>query len=376
MGIMRKGVMFAATAVIAATVGAGAGAAMAESARPAHAAPRLGPTTQGPRAVAIDEGMFVDINGVQQWITIRGADRNNPVLLFLHGGPGIGSASMAPIFAEWEKDFTIVQWDQPGGGGTDIKNFGKDIGPMTVARFTRDGLSVTEYALKRLGAKKLVLMGNSWGTLIGVEMVQARPALFSAYVGTSQAVGARGNILGWELGIKAARERGDTKGVEALQRVGPPPYKTIGDLLVRQTYVFPPGLPPSAAEAAATAQFMKIITAPHAPDVHYIAPLAPPPGYDPSAAFISTQTKVFDETWHWEARHLGVRFAMPVFMFQGENDLNTPVLAAREYFDEIKAPTKTFEIIPGAGHNTVMFPAEVLALLRKDVLPVLRKRRR
>ncbi|MEP7006527.1 MAG: alpha/beta hydrolase [Sphingomonas bacterium] len=367
MGIMGKGLMFAATAVIAAT----AGTAMAESARPAHAAP----TRQGPRAVAIDEGMFVDINGVQQWITIRGADRNNPVLLFLHGGPGIGSASMAPIFADWEKDFTIVQWDQPGGGGTDIKNFGKDIGPMTVARFTRDGLSVTEYALKRLGAKKLVLMGNSWGTLIGVEMAQARPGLFSAYVGTSQAVGARGNILGWELGLKAARERGDTKGVAALEHVGPPPYKTIGDLLVRQTYVFPPGLPPSPAEAAATAQFMKIITAPHAPDVHYIAPLAPPPGYDPGASFIATQTKVFDETWHWEARHLGVRFAMPVFMFQGENDLNTPVLAAREYFDEIKAPTKIFEIIPGAGHNTVMFPAEVLALLRKDVLPVLRKRR-
>ena len=73
-------------------------------------------------ALAIDEGMFVDINGVPQWITIRGRNPKNPVLLLLHGGPGLHMSYLAPVFADWETDFTIVQWDQPGGGATLLKN--------------------------------------------------------------------------------------------------------------------------------------------------------------------------------------------------------------------------------------------------------------
>lgn len=348
-------------------------AAIAALALPALASPAIA-SAPAAETAAIDEGMFVDINGVPQWITIRGSDRRNPILLFLHGGPGIGSAAMAPLFADWEKSFTVVQWDQPGGGATDLRNTGKDIGPMTVARFTQDGLAVVQYALGRLHQPKLVLMGNSWGTLIGLEMVRAQPDLFSAYVGTSQAVGDRGNRLGWELAIAAARDRGDAKAVADLQRVGPPPYKTITDLLVRQTYVFPPGLPMTPEETAATADFTRLISAPPPPGAHYIAPVPVPAGYNPGMVFVNTQMKIFDETWHWEARHLGPHFDVPFFIFQGGHDLNTPAQAAREYFDEIQAPHKAFEIVPGAGHNLIAFHAELLALLKKDVLPVLAER--
>ena len=362
---MHNGLLLGAAAITTALTG---------SAQAAPAPPAASAAQQAARA--IDEGLFVDINGVQQWITIRGSDRRKPILLFLHGGPGIGSTAMAPLFAEWEKSFTIVQWDQPGGGATDIKNAGKDIGPMTVARYTRDGLAVAQYALARLHQPKLVLMGNSWGTLIGLEMVHARPELFSAYVGTSQAVGDRGNRLGWEMAIEAARARGDTKAVAELQRVGPPPYKTIQDLLVRQTNVFPPALPMTPEEAAANADFTRIASAPPPPGAHYIAPITAPAGYNPGMVFVTTQMKIFDETWHWEARHLGTRFSVPMFIFQGGHDLNTPVQAAREYFDEIQAPHKAFEVVPGAGHNLIAFHAELLALMEKDVLPTLDMRRR
>src|SRR5688500_983969 len=67
-------------------------------------------------SVGVDEGLFVPINGMDHWITLRGQDRGNPVILFLHGGPGLASSGNAPVFASWEQDFTIVQWDQPGGG--------------------------------------------------------------------------------------------------------------------------------------------------------------------------------------------------------------------------------------------------------------------
>ena len=173
------------------------------------------PTAQ----LAIDEGAFVNINGVDQWVTIRGRDLSNPVLLYLHGGPGFGSAFLAPAFSEWEKNFTFVQWDQPGGGFTLAKN-PTGQGPMTIERFRKDGIAVTEYVLKRTGARKLVVMGNSWGTLLGVEMVKARPELFSAYVGSSQAVGDAGNKLGYELALKAARDRKDAVAIAALENRG------------------------------------------------------------------------------------------------------------------------------------------------------------
>ena len=328
---------------------------------------------QSPAALAIDEGMFVDINGMPQWITIRGRNVKNPVLLWLHGGPGLHMSYLAPVFADWETDFTIVQWDQPGGGATLLKNKDLPSGPMTVERYTRDGIAVAEFVRAHLKVEQMVLMGASWGTLLGVEMVQRRPELFSVYVGTAQAVGAKGSTLGYELALRAARERGDAAAVTALEKVGPPPYRTLEELFVRQQYTNPPGLPSSPAEVAATAAMNKLMSGPPLPDAHYNAPLPLPAGFNFMAAFMATQRAVFAETWSWEARHLGLTFKVPVFIFQGEYDFNTPVATAREYFDEIKAPEKAFAIIPGSSHFTIPFHDELLRLLRLHVRPLVVK---
>lgn len=320
---------------------------------------------------AIDEGLFIDVNGVQQWITIRGSNRENPVLLLLHGGPGISMSGLAPLFADWERHYTIVQWDQPFSGSTAVRNLGLDQGAATIERFVNDGITVTEYARKLLGADKLVLLGNSWGTLIGLEMIRKRPELFSAYVGTSQAVsGTRGGKVGYELGLEAARRRNDQQAIAALERVGPPPYRTLEEFLVRQQYTNPPGLPASAAEQAATMAMFKLMSVPAAPDAKYIAYRTLPAGFNGPQNFMNAQRLMFPLTQAWDAHALGLSFSVPVFIFQGENDFNTPASVAREYFDEIRAPHKAFAIIPGAGHNTLAFAGEVLALLNKHVLPV------
>ena len=86
--------------------------------------------------------------------------------------------------------------------------------------------------------------------------------------------------------------------------------------------------------------------------------------------FMAAQQATFAETWRWEARHLGLTFKVPVFIFQGEHDINTPTATAREYFDEIKAPHKAFAIVPGASHSTIPFHDELLRLLRLHVLPL------
>src|SRR5271166_3391924 len=114
------------------------------------------------RMQPIDEGLFVEIHGVQQWITIRGNDLNNPVLLMV-GGPGAPLSSMAPFFAPWEKDFTIVQWDQPDAGAA---------GALTLDRIERDGVAVMEFVARRLHMDKIVVLGFSGGSIIGLKMVK------------------------------------------------------------------------------------------------------------------------------------------------------------------------------------------------------------
>lgn len=321
-------------------------------------------------AQAIDEGRFVSINGVEQWIAIRGADVRKPIMLFLQGGPGIGAAFMAPALAAWEQEFTVVYWDQPGGGFTDIKNAGNP-GEQTLDRYARDAIAVAEYALRRLGQRKLVVFGNSWGTQLGVEVIHRRPDLVSAYVGASQAVGMRGWVRGYELALDAARARGDVAAVASLERAGPPPYASLEAFMPRQIYTNPPGQPASEVETAATAAFNAIIFSPPAPGASWAAPIAPPPGYDFGAVFMRTATAMIPVWQQMEIRDYGRRFPMPIFVFQGDNDINTPHDLARDWVSEIEAPAKAFELIPGASHNTMPFHEVILSQLRRRVLPVL-----
>lgn len=319
------------------------------------------------KALAIDEGQFVAINGVEQWVTVRGSDPDNPVILMLHGGPGFPMSFLTPLFAEWEKDFTIVQWDQPATGGTFLKNQGRDIGPLTIERYVTDGLAVAQWARTRLGKDKIVLLGSSWGSLLGLEMIRKRPELFSAYVGTSQPVGPKGAVVGYEMALSAARARNDSDGVAALERIGPPPYERFEDFMVRQVYSNAPGLPSTPQEAEAGAAMVQVMMNPE-PAARYNAPLTPPPGYD--GGLMAAQQATWRETWAWDAAPLGTRFEVPILIVQGEVDINTPTAVAREWFDTIDAPSKSFEVVPGAGHGVILFHAPLLDLLEKHVLPI------
>jgi len=135
----------------------------------------------------IDQAKYVQIGGIEQWITIRGEDRKNPVLLLLHGGPGDATNPWGYAgFRSWLKYFTVVQWDQRGAGRTLGKN-GSSLAPtITIDRMAQDGIELSELLRKTLQKDKIVLVGHSWGSTLGVFMVKARPELFYAFVGTGQ----------------------------------------------------------------------------------------------------------------------------------------------------------------------------------------------
>jgi pimeloyl-ACP methyl ester carboxylesterase len=245
-------------------------------------------------------------------------------------------------------------------------------GAMTIERYVNDALAVAEFSARHLNKRRIALFGISWGTLLGVEMIHRRPELFFAYAGSSQAVGPKGAVVGYESALKGARERGDAKAVAALEKVGPPPYSSFDDFLVRQTYCNPPGQPMSAREQTAIPAMIKLATAPPPADARWVAYKTVPKGYDGVKVFLDTQHRLFQETWAWDAHRLGLDFKVPIFIFQGENDINTPTVVAKEWFDQIKAPKKAFEIIPGSSHNTMSFHDDLLSLLERHVLPLAR----
>jgi pimeloyl-ACP methyl ester carboxylesterase len=315
----------------------------------------------------VAEAGWFDINGCQQWITMRGEDARNPVLLWLHGGPGIAMSPAMPLFKDWERDFIVVMWDQPGSGGTGVRNRA-DPGQLSLDRYATDGVAVAEMLCKRFGKRTVALMGISWGTQLGVEMVHRRPDLFSAYVGTAQVTGPRGIRLGYEMALQQQRERGNAAGVAALEGVGPPPWHTWDKLMVRQQFTNPPGAPMSDAEKAKSAADAVYLAA-HPLDPGYIAYPTPPEGFVPARdgmkMFLDTVQTVMMHEAKWEILDYGPDWPIPIFVFQGELDLNAPPALARDWVAGIHAPQKAFEIIPGAGHNTTTFHDELLTLLRK-----------
>lgn len=145
---------------------------------------------------AIDEKKFVVIEGIEQWITIKGNDRSNPAILFLHGGPGSPLSPYAEaIFKEWEREFVLVNWDQRGAGRSFGRNALEELDeayilahPLNLGQMTNDGIALTEYLLSYLEKEKIILFGTSWGTALGASMASVRPELYHAYLGHAQLV--------------------------------------------------------------------------------------------------------------------------------------------------------------------------------------------
>ena len=119
-----------------------------------------------PARAAIAEAGFVRIGGIEQWIAIRGSDPGNPVIVFLHGGPGEATSPFLDEFGPWQDHFTVVAWDQRGAGRTFGRN-GAATPDMTLARLVDDAVEVTGYAKSRFPGRKILLVGQSWGAMLG-----------------------------------------------------------------------------------------------------------------------------------------------------------------------------------------------------------------
>lgn len=307
-------------------------------------------------AKGIDEASYVPIGGIDQWVTVRGQDRANPVLLFLHGGPGdVTYPSSFVIFAPWETHFTVVQWDQRGAGRT-LKKTGPAVAPtMTLDRMAQDGIELAEYLRKHLRKNKIIVVAHSFGAILGLRMVRARPDLFYAYVGTGEPGEETKNwSVAYDALLKKAEVTGNQHAFDELKRIGPPPYPSREGYQVQRKWS-------NIFEGANEFLFGTI-------GLTLVAPGSSVEDFINSAdGQMLSGERLFPQITPLTSKDLGLEFAVPMFFFQGSEDFTTPTELARQYLALIKAPRK--EVVPiKGGHfavfmNSDQFLKELVALV-------------
>jgi proline iminopeptidase len=362
MGMSRRmhGVAWVATAGLLAGV--------------AHAASHQDPLAQAKGIIGarekivsphgVQQQLYVPINGTRQWISIRGNDVRNPILLVLHGGPGSPEAPAAWTFQEpWQDYFTVVEWSQRGTDKTYEANTPARMAPgMSAAGMTDDAAVLVQYLQRRFHKKKIFLMGHSWGTVLGVMLAQRHPDWFYAYIGVGQVVNTRrGERVGYAFALHEAQAHHNSQAIRQLKGIAPYPGNTLtlDAIGVRskwemyyggladgrqdfqwdaQTWMLSPEYTNRDLNAIGTGSLYSL---------KYLLPALLGVNFD----------KVTD-------------FGCPVIQFVGAHDYTTPSSLVIDWFKTLHAPSKRLVVFADSGH--MMFeeqPGRFLVHMVNDALP-------
>jgi len=267
----------------------------------------------------------IRLGGVDQAVWIRGDDRLNPVLLFVHGGPGFPEMPVAHRNAELERIFTVVQWDQRGAG----KSFRFHTPDIRAEQYVRDTLELSRELRRRFGGRKIYLAGYSWGSLVAIRAAAREPDLFAAYIGIGQLV----NIPEAERTLYAgalaeARRRGLAKAARDLERVGPPPWADSGDKKIAKRWWnrFEEPLPDKMTPWKFTAL---AFTSPAYTPLDFVkVPFGAKMSFD----------RLEDEIYAANLFREVPRLQVPVWFFMGRHDTVVGDAVLARYFPALRAP--------------------------------------
>ena len=309
---------------------------------------------------ALCQQRFVTIGGIQQWISIAGDNPANPVLLMVHGGPGIPQWPDAQHFKPWEKYFTVVLWDQRGAGHT-FGRYGAGTPDVSLQRIAADGVELSRYLCRTLGKKKIVVLGHSWGSLVAVHMVQQAPELFAAYVGTGQMADFHADgLIQYKAILAKARRKHDAAELQALQTLGSPD-------------------PTNDQQYAAYRKYLPTVLAPsdlgYLKEQHAAAPALaaayPKEGPNVGAGAKFSHARLWPYVVQADLPDTAGTLGTAYFLIQGRNDMMAATAQAVHYFKVVKAPYKDLIVIPHAGHFALMTaPGPFRDALVKKVRPV------
>ncbi|MBY0489263.1 MAG: alpha/beta hydrolase [Gemmatimonadaceae bacterium] len=307
----------------------------------------------------------LEINGSRQWISIRGLDRNNPVLFVLHGGPGSSLMGMSWAYQRpWEDYFTVVNWDQRGSGKSFSAADSARLGPtMTEQQLADDAAAVMAHVRKTLGARKMVVLAFSHGTIFGPLLVNQHAEWVSAYVTIGEGSAENEREMFRNL-FELATAKGDTATLRQLNAMRPYP---------------PVGREPTTRELLA----MRAIVQRYGgawygkTDLSLYSRM-----WDWAPEFSLDEVANISPAVAWTNRHLidgqgghkgasETDYRVPVIMLHGRHDLMDTYSGAKAYFDRIRAPKKEFITFEHSAHF-LMFeePGRLLVTLVQKVLPL------
>lgn len=318
----------------------------------------------------IDRKLKVNLGGLEQKIHIRTQDESLPVLLFLHGGPGV--CNRHGIFGEHSDlldTFTMVCWDQRGTGGS-YKGAKKE--DLTIDRVVEDGAELIEWLCGEFKKDKIFIIGGSWGSALGTLLAYRHPEHIAAYVGFGQmADGTKNEELSYKFALEEAKKAGDTKSVQALEELGAPVngcYKGgYKGMMVQRNIMMKYG--GYSKNEKKRSYFSSMVV-----------PILRSGEYSLSDLWGIIKGHVFVLETMWPevgALNLGKmcpEFKMPYYVFDGRLDQNTPAALVQEYFDSIKAPEKELIWFENSGHNPMNDEGERFKRLLREKLTAVKER--
>ncbi len=295
----------------------------------------------------IAELISIDVNGSKQWISVRGIDRDAPVLLFIHGGPGSPEMTMMREYfgGGLERSFVVVGWDQRGAA----KSFNAAKGTtLTIDSTIEDARAVIDYLRARFGKEKVFVVGHSWGSLIGTLLTSKYPDRIAGYCGIGQLVsGIENEKISYAWALAQAKQRNDSKGIKALESIAtygenPAESDRMKHLMIERKWL--------NAYGGATG---------HNPSFmgHMLGNVLLAPEYTFMDKVNYMRGNMGSLKAMWDSvleRDLGKevpRLEVPVMFAAGRYDYNVPSPLAEAYFQTLEAPRKRFVWFENSAHS-------------------------
>jgi pimeloyl-ACP methyl ester carboxylesterase len=318
----------------------------------------------------IQENYEVKIGGINQWVFVRGQNKDNPVILFIHGGP---ASPLSPVMWTFQRPieeyFTVVTYDQRAAGKTFLS-----VPPDSVANtikidnYVNDAIELAAYIRQRYHATRLILMGHSWGTVIGMKAALKRPDLFYAYIGIGQVINTRENEqVSFEYAVSQAEQFKNDTALAELKAIAPYP----GDKPITRERII---------AARKWAQYYGGLTAYRHESMYFFnAPLLSPEyerqdvrGIDDGNVF--TLGRILPEFLEIDFKPVK-KFPIPLFMFMGRHDYTTPSEPTAAWLKAVSAPVKKGIWFENSSHMIPFEePGKMLISLRECLDPIVNRK--
>lgn len=293
---------------------------------------------------SIAELTEVDVNGHDLTVLIRGHSVDNPVLLFLAGGPG-GSemGSMRNHLPELEEYFTVVTWDQRGAGTSYDELDPTDT--ITLDGYVDDTIDVTNHLRDRFGQDRIYVLGNSWGTTLGVLAVQQHPELYRAFIGTGQMVSQlESDTIIYEDTLVWAQTTGRTDLVADLLANGAPPYDDMLDYATANGHEQDVYAYDHSVNDEGQGQMSENLVADEytlIDEVHVLG------------AFMDTFAALYPQLQDIDFRRTATEFDVPMFFVQGAHEADARAEVFADWYPMIDAPIKDLTVLDTSGHRAL-----------------------